>query len=568
MQTLRVVHDVFSDLVDTKIAERHVIAQLGYEGLDLSDGTKSFLVQAWMGHLLDRGDEQRHAKLVATERGLVGLPPDGWSDAALASHQALVVDNLWLVARIARRYVGQGLDVDDLIQEGTIGLLRAIDNFDPDREARLPTYASYWIRQVIQRSIEAKSLLIHLPHHVQEEGREVESMAARYWAEFGRWPTSKRIAELCHISEVAAHACLVTAYPFSFDHPQLRGFFASCPSGSETSPETAFEQSELQELITSTLSCLSARESAVVEHRLGIVDGRSWTLDEIGRKFGATSDLVQRLESKALKRLRHPSRSKQLRPFLDHEEDKLSLSYRNNHSFPALDELPNEEWWGSVDLLQTEESQTISSIADAEAQTLVSSHRWHSRQRGRPTSSPTQPGSSKDDETRFLDADPPPIGARSDIYPDLQERSPSGGNRRTARGATSTSGAARSHRQEGQTRTTSDLIIGHAKRQDGRQTTLLKNSGPAEPSEGRGLNTPSSPAGHATKAGVEAIVDPLRRAILEARLGLNGRQQLSREEAMSSFGVLAATVRLAEQELLLMLRDPCDRAEVEQLLAS
>ncbi len=307
----------FGDLVQGTPPESLVIARLGYAKVRLSEGTRAFLMQAWLGHCLSRVEERQHAEAVASEVARVGTDFGRWSAEAVASREALILDNLWSVARIARKYVGRGIEIDDLLQFGVLGLMRAVEKNNPTHGYRFVTYASSWIWQRITREIADTGRLIRLPVHVEEDRKAVEEAFDALYGQLGRPPSIARVAEACGVKQERVHALLVTSRPMSLDRPGRLARIEHRLALAADDIQVDTWQRQLAEQVEQALSSLGERERKVLELRFGLDIGRDRTLEEVGREFGVTRERIRQIEAKALRKLHHPSRNRSLRDYID-----------------------------------------------------------------------------------------------------------------------------------------------------------------------------------------------------------------------------------------------------------
>ncbi len=307
----------FGDLIQGTPPEELVINRLGYYGLTLREGTRAFLMQAWMGHCLSRAEEGQHAAVVAREVARVGTDVSAWSPQALAAREALILDNLWAVVRIARKYIGRGVPIDDLIQFGTLGLIRAVEKNDPTRNYRFVTYASSWIWQRITRGICDTARLIRLPVHVDEKRASVQGAADALVERTGHVAAPFKVAAVCGISETLVRGLLITSRPISLDRPGRVPYVERHTSPTDAEMMAAIWQDLLEWQVAKALDTLTDRERLVLESRFGLYGEEDQTLEQVGRGFGVTRERIRQIEAKALKRLRHPSRARHLKAFLD-----------------------------------------------------------------------------------------------------------------------------------------------------------------------------------------------------------------------------------------------------------
>ena len=281
---------------------------LSADGISIDDPVKVYLKEIGRVPLLSAEEEVELAIRM--------------SEGDVAAKKRLSEANLRLVVSIAKRYVGRGMLFLDLIQEGNLGLIRAVEKFDYQKGFKFSTYATWWIRQAITRAIADQARTIRIPVHMVETINKLVRVQRQLLQDLGRDPTPEEIgAEMDMSADRVREIQKISQEPVSLETPigeeedsQLGDFIEDSQA---IVPPDAASFSMLQEQLTQVLDSLADRERKVIELRFGLVDGHPRTLEEVGREFGVTRERIRQIESKALRKLRHPSRSKKLRDFLN-----------------------------------------------------------------------------------------------------------------------------------------------------------------------------------------------------------------------------------------------------------
>ncbi len=278
------------------------------EGLAIDDPVRMYLKEIGKIPLLSIEEEQQLAERMTA----------GDEEAK----NRLVEANLRLVVSIAKRYVGKGMFFLDLIQEGNLGLMKAVDKFDYTKGYKFSTYATWWIRQAITRAIADQARTIRIPVHMVETIHKVSRYSRQMMQELGREATADEIGEKMGMSpEKVREIMKFSQDPMSLETPigeeedsHLGDFI---PDDDTPAPAEAASATILREVIEKELNTLTPREAHVIRLRFGLYDGRARTLEEVGKEFDITRERIRQIEAKALRKLRHPSRARHMKGFLD-----------------------------------------------------------------------------------------------------------------------------------------------------------------------------------------------------------------------------------------------------------
>ncbi|MFO7820412.1 MAG: RNA polymerase sigma factor RpoD [Halanaerobacter sp.] len=278
------------------------------DGVGIDDPVKMYLKEIGKVPLLTKEEEQELGKRM--EQG------------DESAKQELAAANLRLVVSIAKKYVGRGMLFLDLIQEGNLGLIKAVEKFDYTKGYKFSTYATWWIRQAITRSIADQARTIRVPVHMVETINKLIRVTRHLVQELGREPTVDEIADEMDMDpDKVREVKKIAQEPVSLETPigeeedSYLGDFIEDEDA--PSPSAAASFMLLQDQLDDVLDSLTDREKRVLELRFGVEDGRSRTLEEVGKEFGVTRERIRQIEAKALRKLRHPSRSKKLKDYLD-----------------------------------------------------------------------------------------------------------------------------------------------------------------------------------------------------------------------------------------------------------
>ena len=304
----RQVEDFAAEVAAAAEKDGDLESVLYAEGINIDDPVKVYLKEIGRVPLLSADEEIDLAVRM--------------SQGDEAARKRLSEANLRLVVSIAKRYVGRGMQFLDLIQEGNLGLIKAVEKFDHTKGFKFSTYATWWIRQAITRAIADQARTIRIPVHMVETINKVKKVNSQLLHQNGHEPSCEQIAaELEMPVEKVREIMRVAQEPVSLETPigeeedsHLGDFI---PDTDAPAPTDVASHTLLKEQLDEVLGTLTSREEKVLKLRFGLEDGRSRTLEEVGKEFNVTRERIRQIEAKALRKLRHPSRSKRLKDFLE-----------------------------------------------------------------------------------------------------------------------------------------------------------------------------------------------------------------------------------------------------------
>ena len=335
-ESIELVEDLDKELEEIEVSKEELEDLSVPEGINIDDHVKMYLKEIGKVNLLTPEEELSLAKRMAdgetakeqleeigeeidedTKKQIDLLIADGEK-----AKKSLAEANLRLVVSIAKRYVGRGMLFLDLIQEGNLGLIKAVDKFDYTKGYKFSTYATWWIRQAITRAIADQARTIRIPVHMVETINKLVRVSRQLVQELGREPPPEELAkELNMPVDKVREISKISQEPVSLETPigeeedsHLGDFI---PDEDAPAPSEAASFVLLKEQLGAVLETLSEREAKVLRLRFGLDDGRARTLEEVGKEFDVTRERIRQIEAKALRKLRHPSRSKKLKDFLD-----------------------------------------------------------------------------------------------------------------------------------------------------------------------------------------------------------------------------------------------------------
>ncbi len=305
---IELTEDLDKELEEIEVSKEELEDLSVPEGINIDDHVKMYLKEIGKVDLLSADEETELARRMA--------------DGDAYAKKRLAEANLRLVVSIAKRYVGRGMMFLDLIQEGNLGLIKAVDKFDYTKGYKFSTYATWWIRQAITRAIADQARTIRIPVHMVETINKLVRVSRQLVQELGREPTPDELAKELNMSiDKVREISKISQEPVSLETPigeeedsHLGDFI---PDDDAPAPSEAASFVLLKEQLVDVLKTLTPREAKVLKLRFGLDDGRQRTLEEVGKEFDVTRERIRQIEAKALRKLRHPSRSKKLKDFLD-----------------------------------------------------------------------------------------------------------------------------------------------------------------------------------------------------------------------------------------------------------
>ena len=335
-ESIELVEDLDKELEEIEVSKEELEDLSVPEGINIDDHVKMYLKEIGKVNLLTPEEELSLAKRMAdgeTAKEQIEEIGENIDEDSKKQIDLLIADgekakkslaeaNLRLVVSIAKRYVGRGMLFLDLIQEGNLGLIKAVDKFDYTKGYKFSTYATWWIRQAITRAIADQARTIRIPVHMVETINKLVRVSRQLVQELGREPTPEELAkELNMPVDKVREISKISQEPVSLETPigeeedsHLGDFI---PDEDAPAPSEAASFVLLKEQPGAVLETLSEREAKVLRLRFGLDDGRARTLEEVGKEFDVTRERIRQIEAKALRKLRHPSRSKKLKDFLD-----------------------------------------------------------------------------------------------------------------------------------------------------------------------------------------------------------------------------------------------------------
>lgn len=335
-ESIELVEDLDKELEEIEVSKEELEDLSVPEGINIDDHVKMYLKEIGKVNLLTPEEELSLAKRMAdgeTAKEQIEEIGENIDEDSKKQIDLLIADgekakkslaeaNLRLVVSIAKRYVGKGMFFLDLIQEGNLGLMKAVDKFDYHKGYKFSTYATWWIRQAITRAIADQARTIRIPVHMVETIHKVSRLNRQYLQDHGREATPDEIAEMMNINPDKVREIMkISLDPVSLETPigeeedsHLGDFIEDVDS---PAPAEAASYTLLREQLNEVLHTLTPREEHVLKLRFGLDDGKTRTLEEVGKVFNITRERIRQIEAKALRKLRHPSRSKRLKDYLD-----------------------------------------------------------------------------------------------------------------------------------------------------------------------------------------------------------------------------------------------------------